>query len=216
MVEFIPAILEQDFSELTRRLQLLEGKVDWVQIDIADGDFVPNVTWSDPNQLKSFQGKLKIEIHLMTRAPELELKEWLSLADRIIFHLEATNDVAGVLRLFEQTAVEKVVALLIDTPLETIEPYVSQIDGVQLMGIANIGQQGQPFDERVFPRVKELRRRYVNLNIGIDGGVNLENAPALLEAGANCLVVGSAFWRLVETAGLEQVIHSWQAVMVGQ
>ncbi len=209
MAEFIPAILETDFNEIKRKLKLLEGQVDWVQIDIADGDFVPDVTWSDPAALAALNGQLKIEVHLMTRTPELELKDWLLAADRIIFHHEATTNSAAILDLFEHSPVEKIVALLLETPLEVIAPYADRLDGVQLMGIANVGQQGQPFDEQVIERVQELRRRYVDLSIGIDGGVNLQNAPQLIAAGANRLAVGSAFWQVVKSEGLESAIHRW-------
>ena len=89
-------------------------------------------------------------------------------------------------------SVEIAPSLKIDTPLEAIDSFAHEIQSVQLMGIAEIGAQGQPFDARVIPRVETLHARYPHLTISVDGGVNKENAEQLAAAGAARLVVGSA------------------------
>jgi len=83
------------------------------------------------------------------------------------------------------------VALNIDTQNETLDRYLPKIDLVQFMGIARIGYQGEPFDERVIPKIKELREKHPETIISVDGGVGFETAPALIEAGVNRLVSGS-------------------------
>ena len=83
-------------------------------------------------------------------------------------------------------------ALAADIELSVIEPHLDKIDFVQLMGIREVGRQGQPFAEETFARVKDLRTRYPELEIAVDGGVNEGNIPGLIEAGANRLAPGSA------------------------
>lgn len=83
-------------------------------------------------------------------------------------------------------------ALNNDTPLERLAPHLLDIDGVQCMGIAEIGAQGRSFDERVLNRIREIRSKYPELSIGVDGSVNEETIMRLKEAGANRFVVGSA------------------------
>ncbi len=213
MTEIIPAILSQDFKDIERKLLALGGLVKWVQLDVSDGDFTPAVTWSAPEELNELDSRIKIEVHLMIRNPELELPGWLAVADRIIFHYEATSDPERVLEAFGHLPNKRGLALLLKTPLEIVDAYVDRLDVVQLMSIAKIGEQGLPFDERVIGRVQILHRRFPHLAIAVDGGVNLDNAPALLEAGATRLVVGSAFWQEVAKRGVDKAMHSWRCVV---
>ena len=90
-------------------------------------------------------------------------------------------------------------ALNIDTSLDALEPYSDklqegQVQCIQLMGIDNVGFQGQTFDDKVIAKIKEVKKKYPNLEIQIDGGVNLDTAPLLKAAGADRLVIGSAIF----------------------
>ncbi len=85
-------------------------------------------------------------------------------------------------------------SLEIDTPLEAIDSFAHEISCLQLMGIAHIGTQGQPFDERVIARAREARAKFPKLALAVDGGVSLANARSLLDAGASRLVAGSAIF----------------------
>ena len=87
------------------------------------------------------------------------------------------------------------ISIGMDTPLEDIYPFLNHVDFVQLMGIDEIGFQGEEFDERVLDRIRLLRSQYKDLSISVDGSVNLETAPKIIDAGANILVVGSAIWK---------------------
>ena len=101
---------------------------------------------------------------------------------------EGARDIGG------EKVVELGLALNPDTSLDTILPYMEKIDFVQCMGIARIGYQGQPFDERVLTQINQLRVKYPNLPISVDGGVNIETAALLKQAGATRLVAGSAIF----------------------
>jgi ribulose-phosphate 3-epimerase len=204
--EIIPAILPKDFAELQDKIELIKDFVKTVQIDVCDGQFVPSATWPYRKEDDSFEKiikeeeglpgweKLNFEIDLMANRPEEVIEEWVSAgATRIIIHVEARGDIEGAVTAL-QDRVEVSLALNIDTPISVIEPFKDKIQGIQLMGIDTIGFQHQPFDAKVIDKVKEVRAAYPDMLISVDGGVSLENGSALIEAGANRLVVGSAIF----------------------
>jgi len=213
MSEIIPAILPKSFEELSEKLSSVRGLVETVQIDICDGAFVPTRTWPyqkagelDKNFKEIVTEKtglpywedVNFEIDLMVREPEAVIPGWIKAgASRIIFHIESTTDAQGIHDQFHDK-VEIGVAIGLDTSLTVIQPYAPEVGVIQCMGIARIGYQGQPFDDRVLPRISELRTLYPKAIISVDGGVNLESARKLLLAGANRLVVGSALWKDAE------------------
>jgi len=205
-IEIIPAILPKDFSELEEKTSLLQGLVKTVQIDVCDGQFVPNATWpyrkhddSFDRILKEEEGmpgweRLNFEFDLMINRPEEVVEDWIQAgASRIIIHAESKGDVEGAIKKVAEI-VDVGIALNMETPLDEVRKYLGDIRFVQLMGIDNIGFQGQEFDDKVLERVKELKANDSNLPISVDGGVSLENAPKLIEAGASRLVVGSAIF----------------------
>jgi len=206
MPEIIPAILPKSFTELTLGLEQVAGLVPYVQIDILDGKFTPERTWPnigapDPDFVK-----------IIRADPEEEFQRWVSAgAKRLIPHFESfkTPETAKAFAEKFQSqyggdgsflALELGMAINIDTPIEVLEPLIEHIQFVQCMGIAKIGYQKQPFDERVLEKVKSIREKYPELTISIDGGVNLETAPKLLDAGADRLVVGSAIYETDDIA----------------
>lgn len=155
--------------------------------------------------------ELDYEIDLMIAEPEKHIDEWLPLgASRLIFHIEAIKDVEeffahdifrpGARDIAGQRVIEVGLAINPDTPLAAIEPYVfeikylGKIDFIQCMGIARIGYQGQPFDERVLAHINTLRAKHPNLPISVDGGVGADTAKLLKQAGATRLVAGSAIF----------------------
>ena len=91
--------------------------------------------------------------------------------------------------------VELGVAINIETPEKNIAPFIKNIDVIQCMGIAKIGYQGNPFDDRVLAKIKDLQGKYPRTAISVDGGVNLDTAPKLISAGATRLVAGSAIFK---------------------
>jgi ribulose-phosphate 3-epimerase len=163
-----------------------------------------------------FFDELDYEIDLMIAEPEKHIEEWLPLgASRLIFHIESIKNyelffghdffVEGARQIGGQTVIEVGIAIDPGTPLEKIETYIAKVDFVQCMGIAKIGYQGEPFDERVLDHINALRIKYPNLPISVDGGVTIESAPLLRAAGANRLVSGSAIFNsgdIATTAGL--------------
>ena len=197
-IEIVPAIAARDFVALERQLTRVEGLTRWVQLDVSDGLFTPDYTWGEWQDLEQVEGKAKLELHLMIEQPELYLKEWMRVADRIIVHPESTSHLDQIIKEFEHSPVKLGVALLLQTELEKFAAELERVSLIQLMGIEKIGHQGELFAEQTLERVRLLREQYPSVTISVDGGVTLENAPRLIAAGANQLVIGSAIWQAAD------------------
>jgi len=218
-VTIVPAIIGERFEEIRSKYNQVKNLVDWVQIDVVDGLFANPVTWpckrkdsaGEIASLREGNSQAKIELHLMIRNPESGVEHWLgSGAERILFHYESTPRInelydacseirIGVnggsrLRLFSPKT-ELGIVLNLDTPVKELESMVQPVHFIQLMSIKKIGAYGASFNESVYSKIELLRKRYPDATISIDGGVNLDNAPQLVAAGANQLVVGSAIWK---------------------
>ena len=239
MTEIIPAILPEDIDGLREKLSLISGIAPLAQIDVCDGKFTPTKTWPYKKGVNEtflrivgqeegfpFLDSVDFEADLMVRHPENIVDDWIaSGAKRIIIHIESTPDPLSLIRKIRQEyqyksessyGVEIGVALNIDTPneevydiLNALEEDGAPIDLVQFMGIENIGYQGEPFDERVFVKIRDLRERYPDTIISVDGGVSLDNATELIEAGANRLVSGSAIFESGDIGETIEILRSF-------
>jgi len=184
-------------EDLEEKLALLGDFSGVIQLDLMDGIFVPEKTCM-PDKLP----EKDFELDLMIKNASGRMDKWLELKPkRTIFHIEAEGN------LIIPDGVEIGIAINTNTPIEKILPFIDKIDCVQCMGIEKIGYQGQPFDEKVFNQIKNLREKYPEITISIDGGVNLETAPRLIRAGANRLVVGSAIF---ESDNIPETIKKFQ------
>jgi ribulose-phosphate 3-epimerase len=219
MVEIIPAIMPKSFVDLEDKAERVRGLVPLAQIDVMDGKFVKSKSWpymesasasgdhfdelKSQEELLPFFDELDYELDLMIDEPEKHIFEWLPLgASRLIFHIEAIKDIdlffahdiwkEGAREIGGQKIIEVGLAITPGTPIEEILPYLSKIDLVQCMGIAKIGYQGEPFDERVLEMINAIRVAAPNMPISVDGSVNMETIPLLRAAGATRLVSGSA------------------------
>ncbi|MEK7505217.1 MAG: ribulose-phosphate 3-epimerase [Patescibacteria group bacterium] len=200
MTEIIPSLIGKSFEEIAIKINRVEGMVDWVHFDVADGKFATPESWGNPEDLATLNGKTKIEAHLMIEAPEEVLPQWLAVADRVIVHYEATENLAEILDIIDLRVNEAGVALLMSTNLDVLVPHIDKIDLVQLMTIEKIGEYGQPFSPQALARISALRQKFPNVKISVDGGINLETGKQAIEAGADNLVVGSAIWNAPDLA----------------
>lgn len=239
MVEIIPAMMPTSFADLEEKLSFVAGLTPLVQIDIMDGRLTSKKTWPyafTSNMLdgvdKNFGSILReeegfpfwndvdFEVDLMVKEPEKIWRDWVTLgAKRIIFHIESVADPKSFLDIVRKNSVSKDsplyteigFALNITTPHETLYPFIEQLDFVQFMGIAEIGFQGSAFSESVFAKIEDLRNRYPELIISVDGGVNLEVAKRLVEVGVNRIVVGSAIFGHDSREKVEQALTEFQS-----
>lgn len=209
-IEIIPAVMPESLEELREKAALLRGVVKTVQVDVMDGKFVSSLDW--PMQPQDKEGFLKIiegtdalpfwkeldyEADLMIHNPEESISEWVNAGfHRIIIHIESTTK---AVQIFDEWSgpVEMGIALNVDTPNDVLFPLLDEgkVKFVQFMGIAQIGYQGQPFDERVIHKITSLRKLYPSVIISVDGAVNSDTIPRLVSAGVSRLAMGSAFWK---------------------
>lgn len=196
-MEIIPAILEQSWPEVERKLRLVDELAEWVQLDVCDGVFAPNQTWANPQDLFLLKSKVKLEAHLMINEPWLKTESWLaSPVRRIIVQVEAFSSPESVKFgeiVFTAKKYGKEVAW--GFRKETgWEPYkeLMQVPEARVLFLAvEAGRQGQEFDRGVMDKIKTLKSAHPHVKIAVDGGVNLPVARELKEAGADIIVVGS-------------------------
>lgn len=187
--EIIPAILPKTFREIEEKLMLVRGLVDTVQIDFCEGGFFMH-------QPLPFPSEFDFEAHLMVSDPRSLMDDIVRAGfSRVLVQVEELPAEAFAELIHEwRGSVAIAPSLEIKTPLSAIDSFAHELKSVQLMGIAHIGKQGEPFDERVVARVGEAHARFPHFAIAVDGGVSLQSAPALLAAGASRLVVGSVIF----------------------
>lgn len=222
MNEIIPAILPHTFDDLAMSLSRLRGAVRLVQIDICDGMFVTSRTWPmNPKDRSHFAEILKgdeglpywqdfdFELDLMAHAPEKHLSQWIAAGiSRAVIHLESRHSWEDV-RSATGDSIELGLAIDLDPPYEKLHAYVPRVDYLQIMGIPRLGRQGTELDERVYALIARVRADYPGVTIQIDGGVTLDNARALLDAGADRLVVGS---KIVGSPSPKDALKDFQSV----
>lgn len=223
MLEIIPAILPKNYEDLKNKIALVRGVVPIVQIDLCDGIFVPSKTWpfsSGGIEDYSFQRimneqeglpfweDIDFELDLMVTDAVENFDIYTKLGPkRIIFHIEVVGNLENFkdflegIDIYVRESIQIGVAINPITPVEKIFPFVHHIDFVQCMGIEKIGFQGQKFDERVISNIKILKERFPDLVISVDGGVDLETAPKIIEAGADRLIIGSAIFNTDDIIG---------------
>ena len=192
MVEIIPAILAKDEKELRRKVESVTDLCETIQIDVMDGVFVDNVTWNEPERLQKMPLPMEFEVHLMVKDPLERFDAWsLAGCSRVLIHAESVEDLAEALRQAKSYGMEAGISLNPETPISAIESAILEADVVQVMGV-HPGWMGQAFQEVALEKVRELREKFPELMIEVDGGVSVGIARKLAEAGADRLVSGSA------------------------
>ncbi len=195
MIEVIPAIIAKDFKELKEKIKRVEPYVKWVQFDAIDGEFANNHSWNNPEDLKQLKTNLKLEAHLLIKNPELVIDNWInSGVSRIVFHYSSTEKHQEIIEKVKKAGLEVGIAINPEISVEIVGQYINQLDLVIVMTV-NPGWSGQGFMEDMLGKIEQLRSKYPNVKIGVDGGVNVETAPKVIKAGANILAVGSAIFK---------------------
>ncbi len=197
----VPSLPAASFDEIERLCTALRGVAREIQIDIVDGKYVPHTSWpfTEPApmhafaQLSRYTRDFSLEVDCMVQDPEQYLDDIVSVGVmRIIIHVGSTQNYAGIIAHAQQHRYLLGFAFTNDTPLEMLHTYIDDVDFVQLMGIREVGQQGQPFDTRTLERARLLRQTYPDLDIAVDGSVNAHTIPQLYAAGVNRFAPGSA------------------------
>ncbi|MBI4708725.1 MAG: hypothetical protein HY764_00795 [Candidatus Portnoybacteria bacterium] len=197
-MEIVPAIIAKNFQELEGKIKLIEPYVSRAQLDISDGKFTKEETWSNPEELKKLNTNLSLEAHLMISEPEKVIDGWISSGvKRILIHFESTEKIEEIYKKIKAAGLEMGLVLALQTPISVLGNLpipAKDLAIVQLMGISEIGFYGHPFDERVISKIFSLRAQYPDIEIAVDGGINKETASKAIGASADILISGSAIF----------------------
>jgi ribulose-phosphate 3-epimerase len=200
LIRIAPSILSADFTRLGEQVQAVEAAgVDRIQIDVMDGRFVPNITFGT-QAVASLRPltRLTLETHLMVEPPEDFIEAFAGAgADTIIIHQEATPHLHRAIQQIHSLGRKAGVAINPSTPASLLSEVIGNVDLVLVMTV-NPGFGGQEFIMETLPKIREVRRQIeqksLDCEVEVDGGINIETAPLVVEAGADVLVAGSSVY----------------------
>ena len=199
-VQIAPSVLSADFAALGRDVAAVErGGADLIHVDVMDGHFVPNITIGIP-VVKALRGVATrpLDVHLMIEQPDRFVEAFVqSGAAMVSVHVEAVTHLHRTLSLIRSLGAKAGAVLNPATPASAIEDVAGDLDFVVVMAV-NPGFGGQSFIPNSLEKIRRVRALLTRANasaaIEVDGGVDLGNAAAVVEAGANILVAGNAIF----------------------
>ncbi|HJD86754.1 ribulose-phosphate 3-epimerase [Empedobacter falsenii] len=193
-----PSILAADFGNLAKDIEMVNNsQAEWFHLDVMDGVFVPNISYGMPiiDKINSLTDKV-LDVHLMIVDPDRYISTFKQVgADILTVHYEACTHLHRTIQAIKAEGMKAGVALNPHTPVSVLEDVINDLDLVLIMSV-NPGFGGQKFIENTYNKVSKLKQMITEANanviIEIDGGVGIQNASKLVEAGADALVAGSA------------------------
>ncbi len=198
MIKLSPSILACDYNILgTQVKEAYEAGAKYMHLDVMDGLFVPSISLGMP-VIKSLRKATDVvfDTHLMINEPIRYIDDFVEAgSDIITFHLEATDKVEETINKIKAAKVKAGIVINPETPVEAIKPYLSMVDMVLIMSV-HPGFGGQKYIPEATDKIRQARnfidKAGYNIDLEVDGGVNLSNVKEVLEAGANVIVAGSA------------------------
>lgn len=196
----IPAILAKSREELLSRIAQVNGLAAEIQLDIMDGEFVPNRTVGLDDLLSvPALGKSKYEFHWMVREPEKWIEK-LPGPHLHLVHVETIRSIESIERAVKKAGGRLGLAINPDTPLEKLIPLVPRAQRILVMTV-HPGFSGQKYIAAMEGKIRQLRKQFPKVDIEVDGGVNLDTIGGAYAAGANVLAAASAIFSATDTKG---------------
>jgi ribulose-phosphate 3-epimerase len=194
MVRVVPAILTDDPDEAKRLFRLARSFSAYTQLDVMDGIFVPtySIRCEDINKAET---PLHWEVHLMVKNPENYLRCYHNLgAEKIIFHLEATDVPSKVIRKAKEIGIRVGIAINPQTPIHLVQDLLPEIDSILFLSVEP-GSYGSKFIPSVLDKIQSFKTINTSLHTGIDGGIKEENIAEIAKSGIDDICVGSGIFR---------------------
>lgn len=215
MIQVAPSLLSADFLKLGQEVEFLNSKADIIHLDIMDGQFVPNLSFGFPVvEAVSRLAGIPLDVHLMIVQPGKYIERFAAAgASMISFHYEAAlSSTPDLLKQIRSLGVKAGIAINPDYPVESIFPYLDQLDFVLVMSVF-AGFGGQSFIPASLERIAAVRKALDGIGrkdvpIEVDGGIGPSNAASVVKAGASILVAGSSVFGAPDPAAAISAIRN--------
>ncbi len=206
-IKILPSLLAADIGHLADGAKMAQDAgADGLHIDIMDPHFVPNISMGPAVvEMAKRVVDIPLSVHLMLSRPDQMISNFVEAgADSLLIHVEAECDIAVELERIREKGVRPGITLNPETPAEMILPVIDRVDEILCMTV-HPGYGGQAFMSQVLPKIKQLRnfadsRSSSQIDILVDGGVDLQTAPLCAANGANVLIAGTSLYRASDMA----------------